>query len=77
MNTVSEGYATEIRDGLVASYETSNGTRKRFLYSGGLDTSVILGWLKKQGYDVHAAYIDLGQPCDRRRRRRHVGAPVL
>ena len=35
-------------------------------YSGGLDTSVILGWLKKQGYDVHAAYIDLGQPCEDR-----------
>jgi starch synthase len=38
VNTVSEGYATEIRDGLVASYETLNGTRKRFLYSGGLDS---------------------------------------
>jgi starch synthase len=37
VNTVSEGYATEIQDGLVASYETLNGTHKRFLYSGGLD----------------------------------------
>jgi len=35
-------------------------------YSGGLDTSVILGWLKNQGYDVHAAYVDLGQPCEDR-----------
>jgi len=33
-------------------------------YSGGLDTSVILGWLIDQGYQVHAAYIDLGQPCE-------------
>jgi argininosuccinate synthase len=35
-------------------------------YSGGLDTSVILGWLKDQGYDVHAVYVDLGQPCEDR-----------
>ncbi len=33
-------------------------------YSGGLDTSVILGWLMQQGYEVHAVYIDLGQPCE-------------
>jgi argininosuccinate synthase len=35
-------------------------------YSGGLDTSVILGWLQDEGYDVHCAYIDLGQPCEDR-----------
>ena len=35
-------------------------------YSGGLDTSVILGWLIEQGYQVHAAYVDLGQPCEDR-----------
>ena len=35
-------------------------------YSGGLDTSVILGWLQDQGYDVHCAYVDLGQPCEDR-----------
>jgi len=35
-------------------------------YSGGLDTSVILGWLKDQGYDIHAVYVDLGQPCEDR-----------
>ena len=35
-------------------------------YSGGLDTSVILGWLKDKGYDVHAVYVDLGQPCEDR-----------
>jgi argininosuccinate synthase len=35
-------------------------------YSGGLDTSVILGWLVEEGYDVHAVYVDLGQPCEDR-----------
>lgn len=33
-------------------------------YSGGLDTSVILGWLIEEGYEVHAVYVDLGQPCE-------------
>jgi argininosuccinate synthase len=36
-------------------------------YSGGLDTSVILGWLRDEGYDVHAVYVDLGQPCEDRK----------
>ena len=35
-------------------------------YSGGLDTSVLLGWLRDEGYDVHAVYVDLGQPCEDR-----------
>ncbi len=35
-------------------------------YSGGLDTSVILGWLIEQGYEVVAVYVDLGQPCEDR-----------
>ena len=35
-------------------------------YSGGLDTSVILGWLMEQGYNVHAVYVNLGQPCEDR-----------
>ena len=35
-------------------------------YSGGLDTSVILGWLHDEGYTVHAVYVDLGQPCEDR-----------
>ncbi len=35
-------------------------------YSGGLDTSVILGWLQDQGYDVHCVYVDVGQPCEDR-----------
>ena len=33
-------------------------------YSGGLDTSVLVGWLMEEGYDVHAVYVDLGQPCE-------------
>ena len=35
-------------------------------YSGGLDTSVILGWLQEEGYQVHAVYVDLRQPCEDR-----------
>ena len=35
-------------------------------YSGGLDTSVILGWLQDEGYEGHAVYVDLGQPCEDR-----------
>lgn len=35
-------------------------------YSGGLDTSVLVGWLQDQGYDVHCLYVDLGQPCEDR-----------
>ena len=35
-------------------------------YSGGLDTSVILGWLMDEGYKVHCVYVDLGQPCEDR-----------
>ena len=35
-------------------------------YSGGLDTSVILGWLQDEGYEIHAVYVDLGQPCEDR-----------
>lgn len=35
-------------------------------YSGGLDTSVILGWLQDEGYDCHCVYVDLGQPCEDR-----------
>ena len=35
-------------------------------YSGGLDTSVILGWLQDEGYDIHAVYVELGQPSEDR-----------
>ena len=47
-------------------------------YSGGLDTSVILGWLLEEGYEVHAVYVDVGQPCEDReailRKARNIGA---
>ncbi len=47
-------------------------------YSGGLDTSVILGWLMEEGFDVHAVYVDLGQPCEDReailKKARDIGA---
>jgi argininosuccinate synthase len=33
-------------------------------YSGGLDTSVAIPWLKDQGYDVIALTADVGQPVD-------------
>jgi argininosuccinate synthase len=33
-------------------------------YSGGLDTSVAIPWLREQGWDVIAAAIDVGQPGD-------------
>ncbi len=49
-------------------------------YSGGLDTSVILGWLMDEGYDVHAVYVDLGQPCEDReailQKARNIGAKL-
>ena len=32
-------------------------------YSGGLDTSVIIKWLTKKGYDVIAYMADVGQAC--------------
>lgn len=35
-------------------------------YSGGLDTSVILGWLQDEGYECHCVYVDVGQPCEDR-----------
>src|SRR5262245_2402698 len=33
-------------------------------YSGGLDTTTIVIWLKEQGYDVHAVLVDVGQEED-------------
>lgn len=35
-------------------------------YSGGLDTSCMLGWLIDRGHEVHAVYVDLGQPGEDR-----------
>ncbi|MDO4570688.1 MAG: argininosuccinate synthase [Planctomycetia bacterium] len=47
-------------------------------YSGGLDTSVLLGWLMDEGFEVHAVYVDLGQPCEDReailQKARNIGA---
>ena len=45
---------------------SGNRTKCVLAYSGGLDTSVILGWLIERGYDVIAVYVDLGQPCEDR-----------
>ncbi|MBI3647640.1 MAG: argininosuccinate synthase [Actinobacteria bacterium] len=33
-------------------------------YSGGLDTSVAIHWLRDQGYEVHAVAVDVGQKED-------------
>lgn len=33
-------------------------------YSGGLDTSVAIPWLKSQGYDVVAVCLDIGEGKD-------------
>ena len=33
-------------------------------YSGGLDTSVAIKWLKEKGHDVIACLVDIGQKSD-------------
>ncbi|MEM9687446.1 MAG: argininosuccinate synthase domain-containing protein, partial [Bacteroidota bacterium] len=51
----------------VASYEAEKGTFKKclLLYSGGLDTSVMLKWIQEEyNCDVVALTIDLGQTAD-------------
>jgi argininosuccinate synthase len=44
----------------------ADGQREKLVlaYSGGLDTSVAIRWLKDQGYDVVALTIDLGEKKD-------------
>jgi len=44
--------------------KTVKGNKVILAYSGGLDTSVILVWLKEQGYDVIAYCADVGQRED-------------
>ncbi|XP_068191209.1 argininosuccinate synthase [Antennarius striatus] len=49
-------------------------------YSGGLDTSCILVWLKEQGYDVIAYMADIGQDDDftaAREKAEHLGAKKI
>src|SRR5438270_10835161 len=41
-----------------------SGTKLVLAYSGGLDTSVAIRWLKDQGYEVVALTIDLGEKKD-------------
>jgi len=48
------------------SGEVAVGKSVLLAYSGGLDTSVLVGWLQDEGYDVHCLYVDLGQPCEDR-----------
>ena len=33
-------------------------------FSGGLDTTTIVVWLKQRGYEVHAVLVDVGQQED-------------
>jgi argininosuccinate synthase len=42
-------------------------------YSGGLDTSVAIPWLRERGYDVVAAIVDVGQPGDLERASERAG----
>lgn len=51
----------------VASHEAKKGdfTRCLLLYSGGLDTSVMLKWIQEEyGVEVVALTIDIGQVAD-------------
>jgi len=34
-------------------------------YSGGLDTSIAVGWLKERGFSVYAYLADIGQPINK------------
>ncbi|MFQ5423409.1 MAG: argininosuccinate synthase [Phycisphaerae bacterium] len=41
-----------------------NAKRCVLAYSGGLDTSAIIVWLREQAYEVHAVLVDVGQDED-------------
>ncbi len=43
---------------------SANRGRVLLLYSGGLDTSVILRWLREEGFEVVCYMADLGQVED-------------
>src|SRR4051812_17840202 len=70
-----------VRRAIIDRFRLSLGCRMSscvLAYSGGLDTSIILGWLMDEGYDVHCVYVDLGQPCEDReailKKARDIGA---
>ncbi len=46
---------------------SANGPKGKVVlaYSGGLDTSCLIAWLKDKGYDVVAVIADVGQPEDK------------
>ena len=49
-------------------------------YSGGLDTSVAIRWLKDKGYDVIACFVDIGQKFDSKKvkaKARKIGASKI
>jgi argininosuccinate synthase len=48
----------------VSSSSTGSKGDVVLLYSGGLDTSTVLVWLREQGYNVHAYCANLGQEED-------------
>ncbi len=65
-NGTPRWYARPVKNTMDARQKRMMSKRCVLAYSGGLDTSVILGWLQDQGWEVHAVYVDLGQPCEDR-----------
>lgn len=60
MKTVAANHKNKL-----AQIGGSNGKPKCVLaYSGGLDTSAIVIWLKELGYEIHAILVDVGQDED-------------
>lgn len=63
-DALAHGRATALR---LASHEAVHGSFSKclLLYSGGLDTSVMLKWIQEQyGCEVVALTIDIGQTAD-------------